>query len=187
MTERMFDTTPPQIPHVVGDPDLGEPLELDDPVELANDLESLQAELDEQNAADKDTTTIAVPNRPGWAIECRTNFTAPEIEALKRPARDQRFKRTNGGINPGKHAALIVGTMTVRILRNGVPLVLDDAEQTFASKPLQELLGCVPGEGVAAAVHRMFGGKEGRVIATSDKLIEEAGWGTEADLADPTA
>jgi len=158
------------------DPDLGTDLYADlDGEPDDNDLEALRSELAEQDQVDTNVTTIQVVNRPGWALVARTDFTAKEVEALKRPARDPAFKETNGGINPGKHAALIIGQMTTGVLRHGKPVVLDGVEQTFKTKALQGLLGCAPGEGAAAAVFRMFGGKEGRVIAASDKLIEEAG------------
>ncbi len=165
------------IPGFENDPDLGD-VQLSDPADEASDLELIAAEL----AADTTPaeTTVAVAGRPGWAVVLRTDFTHRDVDLLRRKSKDRKF---TDGIDPVKFACLLIATNTIRFERRGVTVELGGQTATFATPAFQQLLGAA---GAVGTVKQMWGNRDPRVIGVSERLLEEAGWGEEADLADPT-
>ena len=156
------------------DPDLDN-LDVDE----GNDLEDLRAELLAEVAP---STTIAVPGRPAYAVRFRTDFTTRELDSLRKRARNKRFL---DGIDGAKFSALLLGLTCLDVLRNGEPLgpaLGVDGAVTFTTRELQELYGTSSADETV----RKFYGLEGHVDATARRLMAEAGWGDEADVADPT-
>lgn len=141
------------------------------------DLDSIEAELTAKVA---ETTVINVLGRPGYAVRCRTDFTSRDLDNLRKRCKDKRFVDKIDGI---KFAALLLAFTAVAIVRHGKDLELDGASPvTFTSPELQTLYRTPD----AQATVRAFYGAEGHIDAASRKLLEEAGWGDEADTADPT-
>lgn len=173
-TARTFGT-PPDLDAPLGDPDLDA---LDDSEE-PSDLDDLRAEL---NAEVAPSTVLKVEGRPGYAVRCRINFTGKDIDGLRRQAKDKRFA---DGVDGVKFAALLLAVTCQGITRNGKPLEDSlgvDGPITFTSRELQELLGTPDAN---STVRKLYG-LEGHVDAAARRLMAEAGWGDEADLADPT-
>lgn len=157
------------------DPDLGR-LGLD---EAGSDLDELRAEL---NADVSPTVTLKVEGRPGWAVIYRIDFTGKDVDGVRRQAKDKRFA---DGVDGVKFAAILLALTCQGITRNGVPLeetIGEDKPVTFTSRSLQELLGTHDANSTVRKVY----GLEGHVDAAARRLMAEAGWGDEADLADPT-
>lgn len=158
--------------HGIDDPDLGG-LDRAEP----SDLDDLAAEL---TATITPTTDIKVTGRPGYAVRCRLDFTGRDLDLLRKRAKDKKF---SDGIDGVKFAGLLLGLTCTAIIRNGEPLELDGVSPvTFTSKPLQ----AVYGTGSAVDTARKFYALDGHLDAAARKLMDEAGWGDEADTADPT-
>jgi hypothetical protein len=142
-----------------------------------SDLASIEAEL---AAAVTPTTIIKVEGRPGWSVRYRTDFTGKDLDGLRKNAKDRRFA---DGVDGIKFAALLLALTCQGIRRHGQDLELDGASPvTFTSPELQSLLGT---RDANSTVRKLYG-LEGHVDAAARKLMAEAGWGDEADLADPT-
>lgn len=170
----MPDFTAPGTPdldeHV--DPDLGD-LDRDEPSDLDNIADELTAQV-------TPTTDIKVTGRPGYAVRCRLDFTGRDLDSLRKRAKDKKFV---DGIDGVKFGALLLALTCTAIIRNGVELELDGvAPQTFTSKQLQELYGTTS----AVDTARKFYALDGHLDAAARKLMDVAGWGDEADEADPT-
>lgn len=147
--------------------------------DVDTDLEDIRAELNADVAA---TTVLKVEGRPGWAVQCRIDFTGKDVDGIRKQAKDKKFV---DGIDGVKFAALLLAITCVGITRNGTPLedLLGESQPvTFTSRALQELLGT---HDANSTVRKLYG-LEGHVDAAARRLMAEAGWGDEADLADPT-
>lgn len=156
-----------------GDPDLDN---LDAP-EATSDLDDIAAELTAEVAP---TTTIVVEGRPDYAVRYRTNITAQDLDSLRKRAKNKRF---SDGIDTVKFSSLLLAFTAQAIIRKGTDLELDGVTPvTFTTRELQ----AVYGTGDADTTVRKFFGLEGHVDAAARKLLTEAGWGDEADTADPT-
>jgi len=151
--------------------------DLDGDTADGSDLAAIRAEL---AANVTPTIDLAVPTRPGWAVRVRADFSSRQVDTYRRKARDKNFI---DGVDGIRFAAMLVGAQTTAVLRHGAPLVLDGTPQTFATKDLQQLLGA---DSVATAVRALYG-LDGHLDAAARRLMAEAGYGDEADLADPTA
>lgn len=146
--------------------------------ETSSELDDLEAELTVK--ADL-TALIEVPERPGYAIRCRTDFTGRDCDLIRQKCRDKKF---SDGIDGVKYASLLLASMTVAIVRHGVDLELDgEGPITFVSKPLQERMG-TPNS--ADLTVRAFYGREGHVDSAGQRLMTEAGYGAEVYTVDPT-
>lgn len=160
------------------DPDLDN-LHLDQPE--PSDLDDLRAELTAQVAP---STVIKVLGRPRYAVRFRTDFTGKDLDNLRKRAKDKRYK---DGVDGIRFASLLLALTCEAILRDGKPLDLDGTSPvTFTSRELQDLLGTAGNPNPADATVRALYGLEGHVNAAAEKLMTEAGWGDEADVADPT-
>ena len=142
-----------------------------------SDLDAIRAELAAQVTP---TIDLAVPTRPGWAVRVRADFSARALDGYRKASKDRKFA---DGLDGAKLSALIIGANCTAVLRKGAPLVLDGTPQTFATKDLRELLGT---SDVASTVRALYG-LDGHLEAAARRLLVEAGYGDEADLADPTA
>lgn len=157
------------------DPDLDA---LGDDVEDTSDLDDLRAELTAQVAA---TVTLAVDGRPGYAVTYRTDFTARDVDSIRKRSKDRKF---TDGVDGIKFAALLLAFACQGVHRGKGDLAaaLGVDRVTFTTRELQDLMGTAD----ANSTVRRFYGLEGHVEAAARRLMVEAGWGDEADLADPT-
>lgn len=143
-----------------------------------SDLDNIDAELTATLTA---PAIIEVLGRPGYALECRTDFTSLDLDLLRRKARDKKFA---DGIDGVKFSSLFLAVNTTRILRNGAPLELDGvAPITFTSRQLWARYAA----GSAVEAVRAFLGREAYVESTAQRLMREAGWGDDVYAVDPTA
>lgn len=161
---------------LIGDPDLDG---LGDDVEEGSDLDDLRQELTAKVA---ETVTLAVEGRPGYSVTYRVDFTARDVESIRKRAKDRKF---TDGIDGIKFAALLLAFACRGITRKagdlGAALGVD-GPVTFTTRELQGLIGTHD----ANSTVRAFYGLEGHVEGSAKRLLVEAGWGDEADLADPT-
>lgn len=172
-TGQLDDSPRAMLDETYRDPDLDG---LGDDVE-PSDLSDLRAEL---NAEVAPTTVIRVDGRPKYAVQFRTDFTAKDLDSLRKRAKN---KRMSDGIDGVKFAALLLAFTCQAIRRDGADLDLGtDKAVTFTTREFQELIGTADADSTV----RKFYGLEGHVDAAARRLMAEAGWGDEADLADPT-
>lgn len=144
-----------------------------------DDLTDLRAEL---NADVSPTVTLDVTGRPGWQITYRVDFTGRDVDLLRKKAKDRKFA---DGVDGVRFAALLLGLTCQGIHRTGkdLPGALGvDGPVLFTTPALQDLLGTSNAD---TTVRKLYG-LEGHVDAAARRLMAEAGWGDEADLADPT-
>lgn len=146
-------------------------------LEETSDLASIR---DELTTALVETTDIEVLGRPGYAVRCRLEIEGKDLERLRQRSKSKRFA---DGIDGIKYAALVLATYTTAIIRKGTPLDLGtDAPVTFTTPEFQRLLGTADADSTV----RAFFGREGHIDAAARRLMDEAGWGEDAYIVDPT-
>lgn len=143
---------------------------------LSTDLADLAAEL---APITTETVDLEVPLRPGYSVRCRTDFTGLDLDKWRKAARDKKFI---DGIDTIKLAALLIGATCTAILKGGREVLSDGAVVTFATAEFRGQLGTTV---VEQAVRRFYG-QEGHVDAAGRRLLNEAGWGEEVYVVDPT-
>lgn len=158
------------------DPDLDGLETADEP----SDLDDIRGEL----AADVvPTVTLPVDPRPGYTVVYRIDFTSLDLDGLRKRSKDRRFTDKIDGV---KLDALLLAFTCQDVLRHGVSLgqaLGEDGPVTFTSRALQELYGTSD----AQSTVRAFYGLEGYLDGAARKLLSEAGWGDDVDIAtDPT-
>lgn len=145
--------------------------------EDTSDLDDLDAELGPVKVP---TIRLKVPQRPRYLLECRVDFTSEDLQLLRTRAAN---KRHEGGIDDAKFAALLVALTCVAVHRDGQPLDLDgESPVTFATPAFQRKLGKTQ----ASDTVRAFYALDGDLSAAHLRLMHEAGYGTVAELVDPT-
>lgn len=147
-------------------------------------LDQLKLDLREQVSAPR---MFPVPSREGYALRCRTDLSATEMQTL--------FKRASKGRNTTDNLLLAKLTLvqaTVAIHRQGKALIDDKGdEQTFGSEAFMAAVGCPPGSNVVDAV-ALFVGRDGDITALFDAVVDASGYGKKIDSedldgADPTS
>lgn len=143
----------------------------------SSDLEALAAEFATVTA---EPVNLEVPLRPGYSVRCRTDFTGKDLDKWRKAARDKGFV---DGIDGVKFSALIIGATCIAILKAGREVLSDGRAVSFATPEFRGTLGT---RDVDTAVRRFFA-QEGHVDSAARRLLNEAGWGEEVYVVDPTA
>ncbi len=161
-------------PDFTGDPDLDPGL--NPAPEETSDLEDLREEL---RSAVVSTIVLAVQGRPKYAVEYRLDFTGKQVDHWRRLSKNKHYVDGMDGI---KFASLVLASNCTAIHRDGAPLIVGGEVQTFTSKAFQEVLGV---DRAVEAVRALYG-LDGHVAGAGTKVMSEAGYGDEAEVADPT-
>lgn len=122
---------------------------------------------------------IDIPDREGVAVVFSPNVEQEDLVKWRK----QAGEGTKAGINFLKFAANVVGATTVQILVDGDP-VQDDVgnDLTFGNS---EILDMVDEDRPWPGIKR-FWGNDAHLQATALKILDEAGWGDEAEAVNPT-
>lgn len=142
-------------------------------------LDALRAEL----AAKVKTPTITLtcPDRPGWATEHRLDFTTRDLDAWRKGSRD---KTADGGVDMHKFAGLVVGATCTAIFKDGARIMDEDGDAwTLTHREVLDLFGVKNARDAAAA----WAVRDGALTSLANGIIAAAGYGDEAQPADPTA
>lgn len=140
-------------------------------------LDELRAELEADLAGAR--TRVEVDGRPGYVAVYRQDFTGKDVAAWRKKA--TRGKHTDETY----FAGLVLASTLVAIERQGVEVTDPDGPGGllgFGSPYLQQLYGTV----TAVDTARAFFGTDGKVNSQAAAVLEAAGWGDEATMADPT-
>jgi len=121
---------------------------------------------------------IDVPDREGVSVVFSPNITEPELRKWRKDAGEGR----KSGMDFMKFATIIVGQTCQYILFNGEEVTDEDENPlTFASR---EILDMVNEEIPIPNGIRRFWGSDPHLQASALKIIDEAGWGEEAEAVE---
>lgn len=144
-------------------------------------LAELRSEL--QAAPEFPDVALDVPGRPGYAVRYSTHIAHEQLTAWQKKAKD---KSSPTGVNDLKWLSVLLATQCEAIVRNGVDVELGGADgepATFRSPAFQELLGV---DRAVSAV-QVFYARDASVLAAGVAVLQEAGYGDEAETVDPTS
>lgn len=123
---------------------------------------------------------IAIPDRQGVSVVLSPNITQDELTSWRRKAGE----RSKDGMNFLKFSAEVIAQTTEAIKFNNEEVTDEDGYPlTFAS---QAILDMVDEERPGMQALKRFWGSDAHLQASALKVIEEAGWGDEAEVANPT-
>jgi len=161
---------------------------VDEPHELhAVAQPSALADIESELAADvpQRTVTLDVPGRPGWSVRYAADVSSAELNGWRRAAKDDK---SPDGVDGVRLACGALASKCRALLRHGteVPESADDSSpRTFQSPSMKALYRTERNIDVAAA---FYGGhaRDADLEAAAAAVLLAAGWGGEANVADPT-
>jgi hypothetical protein len=135
-------------------------------------LDGLLSDLAEHPAI-SDTIEFPITARPGWAIICSTDIPYENLAAWRKAAQDPTL---GGGTNEVQLGCSILVHACRGLLKDGEPVTTRGEIVTLTSPALQQMLQVTR---PADAARRLLV-RDGYLTGTAQRLLLEAGYGSEA-------
>jgi hypothetical protein len=140
-----------------------------------NLLDELRETLSE--AVDVEPYALTVPARPKVSLVFNPVFDFPTFQAWQKKAEDRKAKETDFY----KLGIIVLSNTNIGIRLDGQDVDRDGEMLTIVSPEIHKWLGAPLG-GTAAAIRKLYGGKDGHVIQAARMIVEKAGYSLEGDV-----